>query len=259
MARITFPERTITSQAKYGQKIEVESHPHVRHFGVPQQGPSARSPQFRRLVGPGAARTVEIYGTKRSLSVPDPNSFGGPVASAAGRSSGLGELPLTRRCAESSPQHGCGRHGLRAQRPGRPHRASPELVYRVLDLMHSFTMPRPRDPRGTRQHLPAARPAAPGSALATRTPESHPAVKDPWDSPNSSRYRRSPIPSFRPTASGWPMWRRRQTWSTTSTTPTSLVPAEGCLLQAHLWPQTGRHPRWSPDGSWIAFISVGAR
>jgi len=77
---------------------------------------------------------IEVYGSEGSLSVPDPNTFGGPVRvmRAGGE---WAEIPLTHGYAENSRGVGVADMAM-ALRSGRPHRASGELAFHVLDIMH---------------------------------------------------------------------------------------------------------------------------
>ncbi len=135
-ARITFPERTITSQAKYGQKIQVEVPTHVSGIMEFHNGAIGTiTTSFD--VWSGQMPRIEIYGTEGSLSVPDPNSFGGPVKVRRAGAADWSEIPLTHGYAENTRSIGVADMAY-AQQSGRPHRASPELVYHVLDLMHAF-------------------------------------------------------------------------------------------------------------------------
>ena len=78
---------------------------------------------------------LEIYGAEGTLSVPDPNTFGGPVRVRRARGDWR-ELPLTHPFADNS--RGLGLADMAAAlREGRPHRASGELAYHVLEVMHA--------------------------------------------------------------------------------------------------------------------------
>jgi hypothetical protein len=80
---------------------------------------------------------IEIHGTEGSLSVPDPNTFGGPVRIYRPGMKEWEEVPVTRPYAENS--RGIGVADMACSiRSGRPQRASGELTYHVLDLMHAF-------------------------------------------------------------------------------------------------------------------------
>jgi len=134
-ARITFPERTITSQPKAGDVIEVEVPTHIAGIMDFANGAVGTIITSYDVWG-GRLPRIEIYGTEGSLSVPDPNTFGGPVAVKRGRSE-WAEVPLTHSYAENS--RGLGVADLAyALRSGRAHRANGQLTYHVLDLMHAF-------------------------------------------------------------------------------------------------------------------------
>lgn len=135
-ARITFPERTITSQPNYGQKVRVEVPTHVA--GIMEFHSGAVGTITTSFdVWAGQVPRIEIYGTEGSLSVPDPNGFGGPVRVRRAGTGDWSEVPLSHGYAENTRSIGVADMAY-AQRSGRPHRASPELVYHVLDLMHAF-------------------------------------------------------------------------------------------------------------------------
>ena len=80
---------------------------------------------------------IEIYGTEGTLSVPDPNGFGGPVRIRRAEEKEWSEVPLTPGYAEQSRGVGVAdmAHALQS---GRPHRANGEMAYHVLDIMHAF-------------------------------------------------------------------------------------------------------------------------
>ena len=81
-------------------------------------------------------RNIEIYGTEATLSVPDPNTFGGPVQIRRRDEHEWTELELTHGNREQSRGIGLG-DMVSGLRNGRPHRASGELAAHVLDLMQS--------------------------------------------------------------------------------------------------------------------------
>ena len=80
---------------------------------------------------------IEVFGAEGTMTVPDPNTFGGPVRLRhAGHANGR-ELPLTYGHTENS--RGIGVADLAyAMRTGRPHRANADLAYHVLDVMHAI-------------------------------------------------------------------------------------------------------------------------
>lgn len=134
-ARVTFPERTIGSQPKFGQKITVDVPTHVA--GVMDFSNGAVGTIIQSFdIWAANLPCIEIYGTEGSMKVPDPNGFGGPV-----RVKRVGgdwvDMPLSHGYADNSRGIGVADMAY-ALRSGRPHRASGELAYHVLDVMHAF-------------------------------------------------------------------------------------------------------------------------
>jgi len=145
-ARISFPEREIGSQPLAGQKIPVETPTHIAAVLDLESGPVVTfAASFD--VKAHALPSIEIYGSEATLSLPDPNTFGGPV-----RIRRLGEadwttLPLRPGFAGES--RGIGLADLAAAvRDGREHRANAHTAYHVLDIMHSIL-----DSSGTDSHI----------------------------------------------------------------------------------------------------------
>jgi len=92
--RISFPERTITSQPKYGTKIEVKTPTHIA--GVLDFASGAIGTIITSFdVWGHHAPIIEIYGSEGTLSVPDPNTFGGVVRVRKAREQEWVEVPLT--------------------------------------------------------------------------------------------------------------------------------------------------------------------
>ena len=66
-------------------------------------------------------RNIEIYGTEATLSVPDPNTFGGPVTIRRHGDDEWTEIELLARAPPAAPRHRSRRHALgAAQRPRAP-------------------------------------------------------------------------------------------------------------------------------------------
>lgn len=134
--RITFPERTITSKPKAGQKITVRVPTHV--VGVMDFANGAIGTIITSFdVWKHSMPRIEIYGTEGSLLVPDPNSFGGPVMLAKAGEKEWTDIPLAHSYADQSRGLGVA-DMVSAIRAGRAHRASGELAYHVLDTMHAI-------------------------------------------------------------------------------------------------------------------------
>ena len=79
-------------------------------------------------------RNIEIYVTDATLSVPDPNTFGGPVQVRSVINSDWRDVP--NRKASVPQQRGIGLADmLSAETSGRPHRASADGALHVLEQM----------------------------------------------------------------------------------------------------------------------------
>jgi len=135
-ARITFAERLITSKPKYGTVMKVEVPTHIA--GVMDFANGAVGTIITSFdVWAANLPRIEIYGTEGSLAVPDPNTFGGPIRIRRAGAKEWSDVPLTHGYAENS--RGIGVSDMaNALRSGRPHRASGDLAFHVLDIMHAF-------------------------------------------------------------------------------------------------------------------------
>ncbi|NLL84595.1 MAG: Gfo/Idh/MocA family oxidoreductase [Lentisphaerae bacterium] len=134
--RATYPTRTITSQPKYGKVIPVETPTHIA--GVLDFTNGAIGTIVTSFdVWAHNLPCIEIYGTEGSLSVPDPNCFGGSVKVRRFDSTDWAEVVHTHGYTENS--RGIGVADLAdAVAKNRPHRASGELAMHVLDVMLAF-------------------------------------------------------------------------------------------------------------------------
>ncbi len=135
MSKRTWSERTITSEPKYGQRIPVEVDTHVCahlefHSNLMATMTISYDVQKHNLP------RFEIYGTEGTVTLHDPDTFGGPVRvyRSGGSEPAWQEMPLV------SPYHGehrgIGAADLAYAMTGsRPHRATGELATHVLDAM----------------------------------------------------------------------------------------------------------------------------
>jgi predicted dehydrogenase len=135
-ARITFPERLITSAPKYGTKIKVETPTHIAGVLDFQNG-AVGTIITSFDVWDAQLPWIEIYGTEGSLSVPDPNTFGGPVYIRRQNGNEWTQVPLTHGYAENSRGVGVADMAYSLVY-GRANRANGEMAYHVLDIMHGF-------------------------------------------------------------------------------------------------------------------------
>ena len=134
-ARITHTTREIHSQPLAGEQMEVEVPTHVASVVDFESGPVATLVTSFDVQA-SRHRNIEIYGTEATLSVPDPNTFGGPVQIRKRGEGEWTEVELTHGNPGQSRGIGLG-DMLSGLRSGRPHRASGELAVHVLDLMQS--------------------------------------------------------------------------------------------------------------------------
>ena len=136
--RITFPQRTIYSEPKRGQMFKVNVPTHA-----------SASLEFTS----GAISTVilsfdvwhtnlphlEIHGETSSISAPDPNMFAGPVRLRGAEDSEWNDVPIDRPYEDNSRGLGLADMANAILRgTNQPHRASGELAYHVLDIMHAI-------------------------------------------------------------------------------------------------------------------------
>lgn len=128
-----FAERVITTKEKYGKRIKVEVPTHVVGLLDFHNGAVGTIITSFDVWGAELPR-IEIYGTEGSLSVPDPNRFGGVIKIKRAGMKEWEEVAMTHGYSENS--RGIGVADMaNAIQSGRPHRACGELAYHVLDTM----------------------------------------------------------------------------------------------------------------------------
>ena len=137
-------ERIIGSGPRQGQSVTVNTPTHV----TAQLGFDAGGFEAEGGVGPVATfiasfdtpasdlPRIEIYGTAGTLSLPDPNTFGGPLRVRGQNEEAWETVALTRPFQDNARGIGLA-DMLNAAARNLPHRASGELAYHVLDVMHS--------------------------------------------------------------------------------------------------------------------------
>jgi predicted dehydrogenase len=155
--RITFPERTITSEPLRGTVVTVDVPTHVA--GTLEFGNGAVGTVIMSFDIWGAnLPCIEIYGTEGSLSVPDPNTFGGTVLLKRAGAAEWAAIPYSHGYTENS--RGLGVADLaEAVHAGTPHRASGSLAAHVLEVMHGVHLAAESGER-YRIGQPAEQPAA---------------------------------------------------------------------------------------------------
>ncbi len=133
-ARITFNERPIKVGPMKGASIPVETPTYVTATLEFATGLIATLITTFDVVVSDLPH-VEIYGSEGTVNLVDPTIFGGRVRVSRGRDEGWSEVPLRHRFTRIEDR-GIGlAEMVYAMRAGRPHRASAELAYHVLDVM----------------------------------------------------------------------------------------------------------------------------
>ncbi|MBN2558624.1 MAG: Gfo/Idh/MocA family oxidoreductase [Clostridia bacterium] len=136
MTAMPFAERTITSEKKKGKVIKVEVPTHVCGLMEFQNGAIGSIITSFDVWGHNNPR-IEIHGTEGSLSVPDPNTFGGTVKLKTKGSAEWQDMPLAFPYPENA--RGLGISDMAsALAQGTGHRANGDMALHVLELMHGF-------------------------------------------------------------------------------------------------------------------------
>ncbi|WP_105618800.1 Gfo/Idh/MocA family protein [Vallitalea okinawensis] len=134
-AKKSFETRKITSKEQYGKMISVNVDTHISALLNFKNNVTCQLNQSFD-VWKHDLPCIEIYGTKGSLSVPDPNCFGGTIRYSH-KGTDWTDIPYTHGFEENS--RGLGVADL-AQSiiDKRSARASIDLAYHVLDIMHGI-------------------------------------------------------------------------------------------------------------------------
>jgi predicted dehydrogenase len=142
------PERIITSEPLNGAVIKVDVPTHIT--GVLEFASGAVGVIITSFdVWSSSMPFIEIYGTEGTMQVPDPNYFRGEVRVRRFREEKWSLIPLVLPGPDSPADkddwqklnnwRGIGITDMaEAIGEGRPHRASGELAYHVLDIMHGI-------------------------------------------------------------------------------------------------------------------------
>jgi predicted dehydrogenase len=136
VATRTRDERVVTSEPLKGTRIPVEVATHVTGSLLFASG-AAISMTLSFDVARHRHVPIELYGEKGSLIVPDPNYFGGKVEVATA-SEDWREIPVEHAYADGNYRILGLADMAQAIRQGRPHRASGELAFHVLEIMEAF-------------------------------------------------------------------------------------------------------------------------
>lgn len=135
-ARISFPTRTISSQPRAGETITVET-PTFLNAVLDFAGGPVASLTATYDVWKTERPKIEIYGSEGTLSVPDPNTFGGPVRLFRHGEEAWQGIELDQGFADNSRGLGLADFAI-AYRNGTTPRASGVLMNHVLELMQAM-------------------------------------------------------------------------------------------------------------------------
>lgn len=137
VTKASFPTRTITSEPKRGTVVDVEVPTYVTGILDFENGATGTIFTTFDVYYKTQAR-FEIYGTKGTLIVPDPNTFGGPVQLLRPQDGKYKDMPLLFDYKENSRALGLA-DMAKALCTGRPARASHRQTLHVLDIMTAFS------------------------------------------------------------------------------------------------------------------------
>jgi predicted dehydrogenase len=134
-AGAAYSERVVGSGPKKGEKIPVQIPTHIA--GVLDFEGGAIATLVTSFDIKGWSIGIEIHGTAGSMICPDPNGFGGPVRIRPHSYKDYVEVHLTHGYDKEARGLGVADMAMGLQ-TGRAHRASGDLCYHVLDIMHAF-------------------------------------------------------------------------------------------------------------------------
>lgn len=136
-ARVTYPVRKVHTGPKAGAPMRVETPTHISSVLEFASGVIATLITSFDMWD-GYRPYMELSGSSGSMMLPDPNTFGGPVK-VHNRQSHPNWREETLAFAHAENSRAIGLADMaRAMRTGQPHRASGELAYHVLDVMHAI-------------------------------------------------------------------------------------------------------------------------
>lgn len=159
MTKKSFPQRIITSQPHYGEVVDVDVDTYLAGNILFSNGAIASIfTTFDVYYARGAQARFEIYGTKGTIAVPDPNTFGGPILllrpedqaaapkvdpalmrkEAPNFYAGYKEIPLMFDYNENSRALGLS-DMCKAIETGRDWRANYQQQHHVLEILTSFS------------------------------------------------------------------------------------------------------------------------
>lgn len=137
-SKASYPTRLITSQPLSGTVVDVDVSTYVA--GTVRYSSGAIGTIFTTfdVYFPGSeTRFIEVYGSKGTLFVPDPNGFGGPVRLFRPEDGRLMEIPLMFDYRENSRALGLA-DAAKAIQNGRAPRCGVQQTFHILEAMEGF-------------------------------------------------------------------------------------------------------------------------
>jgi len=131
-----FETRIATCQAKFGEMLPVEVPTHCSGSLQFHSGATV-SVTISFDVHRHGHSPIEIYGTEGSMRVPDPNTFGGPIEVFTPTTGEWKPQAFSHPYADNMRSIGAADLAY-AILGKRQHRASGDLAYHVLEVMHAF-------------------------------------------------------------------------------------------------------------------------
>ena len=135
-SKTSYKTRLITAKPHEGEIIEVNTPTHIESFLTFKSGVTV-SMLTSFDVYNSKQTNIEIYGTKGTLYVPDPNNFGGTIKFFNGETKKEEEYPLTFDYSENSRCLGLA-DMAKAIESGRASRTTSKQTFHVLEVMASI-------------------------------------------------------------------------------------------------------------------------
>jgi len=135
-SQMSYKFRIKGTEPKKGRKIKVEVPTHVAGVLDFKTGAVGTIIMSFDIKASGLPR-IEIYCEQGTISVPDPNTFNGPVKVKRSNKTEWEDIALTYGYSDNSRGLGVADMAC-ALMSGRKHRASGELAFHVLDVMQSL-------------------------------------------------------------------------------------------------------------------------
>jgi predicted dehydrogenase len=136
VARRSNRERVIATGPNAGTALPVDVDTHITALLEHASG-VASSVTVSFEVWATRSPLFEVYGSQGTLAVPDPNRFSEPVEVFTASAGEWAEVPASAGYRDAGRGYGLADMAA-AIAEGRPHRASAELAFHVLDIMESI-------------------------------------------------------------------------------------------------------------------------